>query len=326
MPKLDYLQQKKLNPADELRELIHYLEERRPTLKSMNSAEALTLLQTLDRAYDLFHELESAGLNLLPERGRFEAIQHSLQNKVRVILRALGGPAALSAYRPQPAPERERWWWYIHEAVAAQNQRRLRQIVIGVTLIILIVGGILLAFETVLAPSPEVVARLEAENDALSFLEDGGYQEALVAVEEGLAAVPDDPGLLTFKGILLELLGQEDEAARSFQAAQANLAQDPTAFYLGRGQLYMRLGQLDKAENDARLALEVDNNSSLAWLILGQALESQDKRVESVTAYEQASELGLADGNFQVVVLARLGLGRVGLIAPAPPTPTGSQE
>jgi tetratricopeptide (TPR) repeat protein len=139
-----------------------------------------------------------------------------------------------------------------------------------------------------------------------------------------LAVVPDDPGLLTFKGILQELLGQESEAALTFQAAQAT--QDPVNFYLGRGQLYMRVGQLDKAENDARLALEANPNLALAWLLLGQTLESQDKRAEAVTAYNQASELALVESNFQVVVLARLGLGRVGLVAPAPPTPTGSQE
>lgn len=321
MAKLDYLQQKKLNPGDELRELIHSLEDRRPILKSMNSTETLMLLQTLDRAYVLFQQLESAGLNLTPEQGRFEAIQNSLQNKARVILNALGGPAVLSEYRPEPAPERERWWWYIHEAVAAQNQRRLREGLIGVTLLILIVGGILLAFETVLAPSPEVAARLEAENDSLNFFDAGDYPAALAAVEQGLVVAPDDPTLLTLKGIFQELLGQEEEAARSFQAAQANLVDEPTAFYLGRGQSYMRIGQLVKAETDARLTLEINNNSALGWLLLGQALESQDKRIESITAYEQAGELALADNNFQVVVLARLGLGRVGLVAPPTPAP-----
>jgi tetratricopeptide (TPR) repeat protein len=326
MSKLDYLQQKKLNPADELRGLIDNLEGRRPALKSIDAPQALDLLQTLDQAHDLFQQLESAGLNLLPERGRFDAIQHYLQSKAGTILKALGGPAVLSEHRPQPAPERERWWWYIDDMVAAQNQRRLRQVVIGVTLIAVILGGLFLAFKTVLAPSPEVTARLQAENDGFTFSDEGNYQEALAAVEKGLAVAPDDAGLLTFKGVLQELLEQPDEAATTFQAAQAKLAEDPTTFYLGRGQLYLRLGQYDKAEADARAALALDENSALAWFLLGQSFESENKLFEASTAYEKASQLAMADSNFQVVVLARLGLGRVGMVVPTLTAPATPQE
>jgi tetratricopeptide (TPR) repeat protein len=316
MSKLDYVQQKKLNPADELRELIDTVEERRPALNTMNSAQALDLLQTLDQAYLLFHQLETAGLNLLPEQGRFEAIQNSFKNKANTILNALGGPAVLAKHRPQPVPERERWWWYIHEMVAARNQRLLKQVVMGVILVGLILGGILLAFETVLAPSPETVARLDAENDGMARFEEGNYQEALAAVEKGLAVVPDDANLLIFKGILEEFLGQEAEATQAFQAAQESLTDDPTAFYLGRGQLYLRVGELEKAKADVQQALAINEKSSLAWLMLGQVLESQNDKFESMSAYERASELALADNNFQVVVLARLGLGRMGMVPP----------
>lgn len=316
MSKLDYLHQKKLNPADELRELIETLEARRPALGTMNSAEALELLQTLDQAYLLFHQLEAAGLNLLPEQGRFEAIQNSLKSKASTILSAVGGPAVLAEHRPQPAPEQERWWWYIDELVAARNQRSLKRVTIAVVVILLILGGIFLAFETILAPTPETVARLDAENDGLTLFEEGNYEGALAAVEKGLAVVPDDANLLTFKGILEELLGQEGEAAQTFQAAQANLADDPTAFYLGRSQLYLRVGEIEKAKADVEQALAIDEESALGWLMLGQVFESQNERLESMSAYERASELALADNNFQVVVLARLGLGRMGMMPP----------
>ena len=326
MSKLDYVQQKKLNPADELRELIETVEERRPALGGMNSVGALDLLQTLDQTYLLFHQLEAAGLNLLPEKGRFEAIQNSLKNKANMILKALGGPAVLAEHRPQPAPERERWWWYIHEIVAARNQRMLKRFAIMAILILLILGGIFLAFETVLAPSPETVARLDAENDGLTRFEEGNYPEALAAVEKGLAVVPDDANLLIFKGILEEFLGQEAEAAQAFQAAQANLTDDPIAFYLGRGQLYLRVGEFEKAKEDAQQALALNENSSLGWLLLGQVFESQNEKFESMSAYERASELALADNNYQVVVLARLGLGRMGMVPPPFETTATPQE
>lgn len=122
--------------------------------------------------------------------------------------------------------------------------------------------------------------------------------------------VPTDPGLLILKGVLHEALKQEEQAAQSFE--QAKLQIDPLAhFYLGRAQLYIRTNQSVKAEEDARAALALDDQLALAWLLLGQALESQGKRFESISAYEQAGELALASGDSQIVVLARLALGRI---------------
>ena len=47
--KLEYLQEKKLSPADDLREDLNRLEEVHFKAKSMNSTETLTLLGDLDQ-------------------------------------------------------------------------------------------------------------------------------------------------------------------------------------------------------------------------------------------------------------------------------------
>jgi tetratricopeptide (TPR) repeat protein len=308
--KVDYLRQKKLNPADELRELLSSLEESSVNLDKLSSAQALSLLQELDRVDELLAQLEATGANLAPERGRFEAAQAHLKHKAGTILNRLGGPAALSEHRPSPAPNRERWWWYIHEMVAAQQQRLLRQVAIVLVVVLLLLGAVFVAFNTILAPSPEAVARVEAENDAFSFYDEGDYEAAVAAVDRGLAVIPNDAGLLVLKGVMLEALGREAEAADSFE--QAKLYTDPPVnFYLARGQLYIRTNQLVKAEEDVRAALAMDDQIALAWLLLGQSLESQGKRFESISAYEQAGELALESGDSQIVVLARLALGRV---------------
>jgi tetratricopeptide (TPR) repeat protein len=310
MTKLDYVRQKKLNPADELRDLLSFLEESQVQLGSLNSAQTLTLLQDLDKIYDLLAQLEATGADMPPERGRFEAIQAYLKTRASTILNKLGGPAALSEHRPTPAPDRERWWWYIHERVAAQQQRLLRQVMIGLLIMVVILGGIFIAFNTVLAPSPEALARVEAENDAFSFYDEGNYEEALAAIDRGLATVPNDPGLLLFKGVLHELLDQAEEAAQAFEQAGQHVDSQAN-FHLGRAQLYLRTNQLVKAEEDARAAIALDDQIALAWLLLGQSLESQGRRFESIAAYEQAGELALDSGDSQIVVLARLALGRV---------------
>jgi tetratricopeptide (TPR) repeat protein len=308
MSKLDYLQQKKLNPADELREILASLEERQSQLKSFNAEKARTFLLDLDRLDTLFHELELAGLDLLPEQGRFQSLQNGLKKKAALLLRLLGGQAALSALRPAPTPPPEKWWWYLDQLAAAQRQRWLRQVALVTGVIVLFVGGLVVLFRTVLAPSPEVLARLEAENKAYEAVDSRQYQTALASVEQGLAKVPGDPELLLLQGVLQEVLGED--AAATFDQAKAHF-NEPLDFYLIRSQLQLRVGQLVKAEADARAALELDQNSAKSWFLLGQTLEAQDKLSEAVLAYQKASELAVDSGDGEIVVMARLALGRL---------------
>jgi len=310
--KLNYLHHKKLNPADELRDLLNGLEDRRPSLKSLSPTQALIILRELDQIYALFAQLEAGGLDLSAERGRFESIQTQFRQNAGRLLKGLGGAAALSDHRPRPAPERERWWWYIHEIEAARQQHLLRRVVTGVIVVFVLVGAIYLAFNTILAPAPEVIARVEAENDAMSAFEVGDYQQAIDEIDQGLSIAAVDPGLLIMKGIFQELLDQDSEAVQTFALAQTEL-KDPPIFFLGRGQIYFRTGQFLKAESDARVAIELDDTMSAAWLLLGQALEGQGKKFESIPAYQQAGELALANGDNEVFVMARLALSRVGV-------------
>jgi tetratricopeptide (TPR) repeat protein len=162
----------------------------------------------------------------------------------------------------------------------------------------------------VLAPSPEVLARLEAENSAYEAIDNGEYPQALADIEQGLVKVPGNPDLLLLKGVVEEVLGEDTAAADSFDQAQVGL-NSPFYFYLARSQLQLRVGQFSKAEHDARTALELDEKSAGAWFLLGQALESQNKLPEAASAYQKASELGMDSGDNEVVVMARMALGRL---------------
>ena len=159
------------------------------------------------------------------------------------------------------------------------------------------------------------VARVEAETDAFNAISAGNYADALVALERGLAVVPNDSNLLVIKGVTHEFLGDEVKAAEIFEQAQAQL-DNPAVFYLGRGQIYLRTNQNEKAEADARAALVLDDNVSTAWLLLGQSLEAQGKKLEAVSAYQKAGDIALENGDNEVVVLARLALSRVAGFGP----------
>lgn len=310
MRKLDYLHQKKLTPTDELRDVLKQLEDSQPQLKQINPTQALITLRNLDQAYHLFSQLEVTGADLAAERGRFDSIQAHLRRHVGPFLKGFGGASTLEEFRPKPAPPRERWWWYIDELVAAQQRQMLKRVAIAAVIGLSVLAGLIIAFKTVLAPSPEAVARLQGEDNAFAAFDEGDYTGSLGSVDHALVVVPNDPGLLIIRGVILEALGRTDEAQQSFNRAKT-LFEHPVDFHIGRGQIYLRTNQIEKTEAEARSALALDETNAIAWLLLGQSLELQDKRSDAIAAYQQASDLAVASGNNEVVVLARLALGRM---------------
>ncbi|MCB0178725.1 MAG: tetratricopeptide repeat protein [Anaerolineae bacterium] len=310
MRKLDYLHQKKLSPTDELRDILKQLEDSQPQLNHINPTQALITLRNLDQADQLFNQLEATGADLAAERGRFDSIQAHLKKHVGPFLKGFGGASTLAEFRPKPIPSRERWWWFIDELVAAQQRRTLKRVIIAAVIGLSLLAGLIIAFKTVLAPSPEAVARIKGEDNAFAAFDEGDYTGSLAAVDQALVVVPNDPGLLVIRGVTLEALGRVDEAQQSFDRAQT-LYENPVNFHIGRGQIYLRTNQFEKTETEARSALAIDETNATAWLLLGQSLELQDKRADAIAAYQQASELAVASGNNEVVVLARLALGRM---------------
>ena len=146
--------------------------------------------------------------------------------------------------------------------------------------------------------------------DALLAFDEEDLPGALAVLERGLEKVPGDAGILMMQGVFLELLERPGEAEAAFEQAQVAM-DDMEGFHLGRGQIYLRTNQFEKAEAAARAALELNENMAAGWLLLGQALESQSRRLLAAQAYEKAGELALDSDQNEIVVLARLGLGRV---------------
>ncbi len=309
--KLNYLQQKTLNPGDELRDTLATVEAMQPRLKRLSQPDAATLLASLDRAAELLAQLEAGGASLASERGRFESIQGHLRQQLKALLKAVGGPAALADLRPSPPPPRDtRWWWYIHEDVAAQQKQQVKRVVTGMAAVL---GTLLLLYilmQTVFAPSPEAVARMDAENEALLAMDEGDAAAGLAAIDHGLTVAVNDSGLLVMRGVLLELLDRQAEADEAFALARQQF-NDAPGFHLGRGQVYFRMGQPAKAEADARRAIELNEEMAAGWLLLAQSLEEQGQRFAAINAYEQAGELAVDSGQDEIVVLARLALGRI---------------
>ncbi len=307
--RLEYTQQKKLTPADELREILTNLERLHPKVKALDSTKALILLRDLDITCQLFEQLNNAELDLESERGRFREVRNQYRRVIGQVLKALGGPTALAEYRPKPTPPRERWWWYADEIVAARQQQVRKAIFTSVATVVLIIGAIWLAFKTVLAPDPLVVARYEAEQNSLDLAEQGNYQPALTAVETGLQKVPDSAELMLIKGGIYELLNRETEAQQFFEQAKTRLT--PLPFYLGRAQFYLRTSQYAKMQADTEKVIQLDEKTAAAWLLLGQALEGQHKINEAINAYNQSAIFAADSDESEIVFAARSAVARL---------------
>jgi tetratricopeptide (TPR) repeat protein len=309
--KLSHLQQKNLTPADKLRELLHDLDNRHTLVSQMTSTQVLGLLRDLDHIYHTFAELETSQLDLSAEKGLFTELQGHLKRQIKPLLKVLGGAAALHDYSPaKPSPQQ--WWWHADEIVAKQQSAWQRQVLIIGMVIAVIFAAVFLALNTVFAPDPQVLARYEIERTTFSAIDAEKFDEALMGIEEGLKKFPQDEGFWLTKGVLQDILKQP-AATQTFQQAE-KIINSPFNFHLGRGQLYLRVNLPEKAEVDLRAALALNEKVSLAWLLLGQALEAQSKKVEASLAYEKAGSLALDNGESEIVVSARMALMRLGAL------------
>lgn len=315
--KLGFVQEKNLGPVDDLREELSRLEEVVPGLKLMDPTQVLKLLHDLDQVIATFEKLDPEGDALAGEWSRFKSVQGRLKKNARKLLKLVGGAETLVQQRPQPAPPADHWWWYLDEIVAEQRRRSLKRTGIFSAIALVIVGVVVILFNTILKPSPEAVVRLNAENDAYAAIEvDADFETALAAIDEGLEAVPDDPSMLVIKGVLLELLGREPEADDVSLLLQ-EIFNNPIEYHLARAQVYLRTGQFEQAERDAQAALELNDEFARGWLLLGQSLEMQGNYLDAMKTYQIASDIAFENDENEIYVMTRMALARLTEAIPA---------
>lgn len=314
--KLEYLRDKSLSPADAVRQTLRSVEERLPKLKALSGDEVLALLADLDVVWLGLEEMEGSGLDVRPELARWRAIEGAVQRAASSLLRRLGGPAALARARPAPVPPPDgaRWWWYLDELVGRQDRRRRRRLLAAGGILLGLLPGIVLLFQTVLRPDPRLVAQLQQRDAAVSALVAGDYAQALQAAEAGLALAPDDPDFLVLRGLALEGLDRPDEAEQSFAAAQRSVG--PLAFRLTRGQFYFQAGFNQASLQDAILIVNLDPDSAEGWFLVGLNGQALGDRKLARAAYERAALLAQEQGNDALYVQARVNFATLSSLPP----------
>lgn len=307
--------------AEELRRLLDQLETRVGKLEHSEKEEALNIPLLLDETQRLLTELREKGGNWQPEETRLETIMAQLERKADTFVRKVGGKAALDDARAAHAQAELGWWWHLDNLVREKKRQRLRKIGKWGLIAAVILVVLSLAYRQFLAPSPEMIAALEHLQDAENLGYLGEYDAALDEVNQGLENMPNDVELLTLKGILLEALARDDEAASAFERAQT-LTDNDTLFLRTRAQLYLRLDLLDAAFVDAETLTEQTPEDPAGYLYLAMIYDARDEWQRAVDHYEKASELAETNGEPQLYIMARRRLADLLQNPPLEITPT----
>jgi tetratricopeptide (TPR) repeat protein len=292
-------------------------------LGSGSKEDALEILALLDRSEMLMQVLEKEGHKLPEERLSQETTLLRLRRESGVFLREIGGARVLREERALRQPKELFWWWFLDQQLEQQRRQNTRRILFiagGIAVVILLLTTL---YDVFLAPDASTQARFQLQNDAEQLAAEGNLNAALVGVEQALELAPGDSELLVFKGVLLDMMGRDQESQAVFEQAERNEG-DREQFLLIRGQRYLSMGQFAAGLADAQLAVEEFPESQYAALLLAQNYQLQDRRAEALAAYERAIELADANDDpttsgfarMQMAMLVQLGPGDNNTIEP----------
>ena len=306
-------------PADTLRRTLREAEEG-ATLLLRGRGELLPLLRCLDAVAEGLQALEAEGIDLRPERTRWESLCTQLQRGAeRLVRHAREGPDALRQAREELRPPEERWWWRLDLLAAEQRRRRMARTgrAVGIALLILaLLGGAAYLF---LRPDPLTAQKLRLYAAAERAIQEGRWEEALAHYQEAAALDPQDPEPWLRLGWAQERTGDQEAAQASFREAASRFG-DPFAYELALARLYVEAGDFGQALPHALRATELNPQSPHAFYVLASAYEGSGKFLEALQALQTCEKLAEAQGDVELVAMSRVRVGTL-LQRMALPTP-----
>lgn len=302
--------QKPKTRVEALRALLKDLESHIGRLSELSPEAALEIPRLFDAVDDLMSELQQRGTHLSSEIGQLKTLSARF-NKVRAdFIRKIGGPQALGQVRRERKPSQDRWWWFVDHSLAEENKQKTIRLlrVFGLAVILLLAAA--LVYNRFFAPDPVFQASFGHQQEAENALLEGNPQTALEEVQRALTYTPEEPGLYVLQGVIQEVLGQEQNARDSYDAA-LDLYDQPDYFYNQRTILYLMIGEPQWALEDTWTALEINPDSAITYLHQGQAYENLGEIENAIQSYEKADALAQQTDNAQLQAIIRINLSNV---------------
>jgi tetratricopeptide (TPR) repeat protein len=320
------IQDGRLTPADELRELLTESEKLLVNLRG-HSSNALELLRNMDRIAALWPELEGAGADLRAEAGRWEALQSAVRGSAPPIVRQLGRMGGLPALRTEAHPDgQEQWWWRLDRESAARSRARLLRFgkfALAIVAVAVATGVILNTLFPVDPRVQEATRKIMAGQSKIQY--DADYAAALPLFEEATALTPDDSEAWLWLGATQQKLGDVSASADSFRQA-SELIPDQTDFLSRRATVYFTLAMLDEAASEVNAVLARDPGNPQAYLLRAGVYDAQGRYAEAAQALQQAADFADERNLPQISATARYQMGlllqRMPIAPQSSPAPT----
>jgi len=311
--------------AQDLRQCLAELETHVGQIGGRDSDTAALTLDLFDRVNLLTDEITSDGGSLAAELTRVDTACQQFGRKKAKFLNELGGPEELQRLRAVRAPDTDLWWWYVDERLAEERQLRKTRTIRRAGLSLAILTLLTTLYMIFLAPDPDTRQRLRHEATAEQYLTQGELEMALDEADAALGYAPDDPELLIFKGVTLEMLGDASGALALFDQAEMLIgARD--AYLTERAQTYMVANHPELALADAQAIIEMAPESAMGYMVAGNAYSVLGEYAKGIESYELASQFAEAAGQTQLQGMARYQLANLMMAPPVNLAPEATPE
>ena len=184
----------------------------------------------------------------------------------------------------------------------------MRRLGITVAVAVVMLLAAVWIYNTFLAPSPEVMLVVEANNRVEGLVTELKWAEALAVAEQALAKAPGDPDLLVWAGVLSDRQGASEQAT-AYLAKAAKSINDPLRFQNIVAMQRFRVGDLAGAEAEAKAALALDPENAQAYFMLANVAEARGDAQAAIAFFEKTAALAeSADPQLTVISKMRMGM------------------
>jgi len=299
-------------PADELRDLLDTCYKIAVNSQDASPETLHALLHNLDRIQELFPLLEAQGVDLRPERVKWQEVQGAVrrhQHELITGLRPLGGLKNLRTERPDPPDRETHWWWWLDEIRAAAKRKQLMTVLIIVTGFALLVAIGIFAFQKFLPVDEDIAAAYDHKLNAENYVVTGELDNAITELEAARELTPDDPDILSLLAALYDRTNQSQKAAATIDELNAHYPADIVLSSLA--QSYLAVGEVEKAQDLALQAIDVAPANPQGYLVAGMAYEAKGDVRQAMNYYQTAAEKANAAGDFQTEAFAKVRLANI---------------
>jgi tetratricopeptide (TPR) repeat protein len=288
------------------------------------AVNCVEILHQMDEVKSRMDVYQKEGRPSISEKAQYEYVSAIIRKNARRILRGMNNSENMQGLREKEKPSTEQWWWYLDSFLLIQQKRMVRKalIRIGIALTVLIIVAFI--YNRFLAPDPSTQAKYSFTSKADALINKGDFKGALEAIDNALNYAQNDTDLLITRGVLLQLLGRNEEASMVYQNAN-DLLNNHEKFLISRSMTYLMVGNPSSAIIDAQDANKINPKSPEAAFQLARCFDVTGQTLQAVQTYQIASDLAMEQGKPELNVIIRsnmaYALQRIGM----PETPQSLQ-